>query len=119
MTSLNFLSLNTIEDIDRLLERSKSHSSLIAIYKHSPTCDLSYLAKKKLERDWSFKKDELPVYFIDVIRQRPLSNHVAQKLNIRHESPQILLIKDGVSVYDEDHMAINVEAIERFYANQQ
>ncbi len=51
----------------------------------------------------------MPLYFLDLIKHRDLSNQVANHFSIYHESPQLLLIKDGVCILDLSHGQISVE----------
>ena len=51
----------------------------------------------------------LPIYYLDLLRFRPLSAHIAEQFGIRHESPQLLLIQDGECRYDASHMGIRLD----------
>ncbi|AHF14620.1 bacillithiol system redox-active protein YtxJ [Niabella soli] len=79
------------------------------IFKHSTRCSISSVIKNRLN------KGELPAgidfYFLDLIAYRAVSNQIAEKYGIRHESPQVLLIKDGKCVYNESHSAVYMEDI--------
>lgn len=89
--------------------KSKSHDKPQVIFKHSTRCSISSMIKNRLE------KSEIPegfdFYYLDLIKYRNLSNKVAHDFNIRHESPQVIVIKDGIPVYDESHSAIQMEDI--------
>ena len=61
------------------------------IYKHSTACPVSAAAAQVVEST-TF---DLPVYWVDVIGQRKLSNQVAQRYGVPHESPQLLKIEQG------------------------
>ena len=68
------------------------------------------MAKQRLER--STAPDALPFYYLDLINHRAISNAIAEKFQVHHESPQILLIKNGECIYAESHNGINMAEIE-------
>jgi bacillithiol system protein YtxJ len=67
------------------------------------------MVKKRFELDWDKLPDDLPLYFLDLIKYRDLSNKVAQDFQVYHESPQLLLIKDGECILDLSHGHVSVE----------
>lgn len=78
------------------------------IFKHSTRCSISSVAMQRL------KKSEMPgvdFYYLDLIAYRNVSNKIAEKFKVHHESPQILVIKNGECVYDESHLSISVDDI--------
>ncbi len=93
-----------IEDI-----QLKSHTKMQAIFKHSTTCSISSVAKSRLER--SGIPETIDFYYLDLIKYRGISKAIADVFEVQHESPQILLIKNGMCVYDESHYGINVDKI--------
>jgi bacillithiol system protein YtxJ len=86
---------------------ASSYQAPVLIFKHSFRCAISSTALGRLERNWD-EKAEIPVkpYMVDVIGERPLSQLIAQKTGVVHESPQALLFKNGKVVYVEDHLGI-------------
>lgn len=83
-----------------------SHQAPVLIFKHSYRCAISGTAFNRMERSWDKKADSIKAYLVDVIGERPLSQLIAQKLDIIHESPQAILLKDGKVVYAESHLGI-------------
>ena len=69
------------------------------------------MAKSRLERSWDIDESDLDIFYLDLIRYRDISNEVEKHYNIRHESPQILIVKDGKVGYHTSHMGISVDAI--------
>ena len=88
-----------------------SHEQPVLIFKHSTTCSISAAAKGKIERQWADSGLDLPIYYLDLLRFRPLSAQIAEQFSIRHESPQLLLIKDGECRYDASHMGIRLSEV--------
>lgn len=101
--------ISTPEDIVSILQDSGDQSQLI--YKHSHRCSICFLAKRELE-DISEQVSELAdLYMINVIHQRDLSNVIASKLSIRHESPQVIIIKDKKIIWKGSHWEIKGQDI--------
>ena len=89
--------------------KSKSVHQPQVIFKHSTRCGTSSMIKNRLERAQAYT--ELNFYFLDLIAYRSLSNKIANDFSVEHESPQILLIKNGECVYDESHNGISMDDI--------
>lgn len=87
----------------------KHHQGYCIIYKHSTRCSISLMAKRRIEMDAAEVPDNLPVYFLDLIKHRDISNQIAQDFHVHHESPQLLLIKDGECILDQSHSGISIE----------
>jgi bacillithiol system protein YtxJ len=79
------------------------------IFKHSTRCSISQVAKNRLER--SNQTGEVEFYFLDLIQYRSISNKISTEFDVYHESPQILVIKNGECIYDESHSGIRMEDI--------
>jgi len=105
----DWINLSEPEQLSELI--MESNSTPIIIYKHSSRCGLSFMTEKKLEEGWELLQPKVKLYFLDLIRYRNMSSMVAEKFNIRHQSPQILIIKNGICVYSTSHYDINVETI--------
>lgn len=102
---MNWRELKSVNQIDEIREESKEKSVLI--FKYSSRCSLSQMALDRLERNW--KESEMPdvkPYFLDLISYREISNKLAHEFDVEHESPQVLIIAKGKSVYDQSHMGI-------------
>lgn len=81
----------------------------VVIFKHSTRCSISSLAKNRLEQEWELTFGDHQIYYLDLIAFRSISNAVAEKLDVEHQSPQIIVIKEGKAVYNASHSSINVE----------
>ena len=92
----------------------ESHERPVLIFKHSTTCSISAAAKGKIERQWADSGlADMPLYYLDLLRFRPLSGQVAEQFGIRHESPQLLLIQNGECTYDASHMSIRLAEVKQ------
>ena len=87
----------------------KQHQGYSLIFKHSTRCSISMMAKRRFELDWEDLPADMPLYFLDLITYRDLSRQVAEIFQVNHESPQLLLIKDGECILDQSHGGISIE----------
>lgn len=105
---MQWLALSSEEKFASLLEQSKINPVLI--FKHSTRCSVSAMAKRSFELAWTSPAN-VEVYLLDLIAYRSVSNMIAEKLSVVHQSPQALLIKDGKSIYNASHEDINAAYI--------
>jgi bacillithiol system protein YtxJ len=110
---LNWQNLTSLSQLSELLEASRNTGKPIAIFKHSTRCSISAMAKQRLERDWDIPNEQLPAYYLDLLNYRDVSNEIAEQLGVKHESPQLLLVKDGKCLYDASHNSISVKEIKQ------
>jgi len=97
--------LDTAEQINAI----KQQHGYSLIFKHSTRCSISMMAKRRFEMDMDKLPADMPLYFLDLIKYRDLSALVAQDFHVHHESPQMLLIKDGDCILDQSHGGISVD----------
>ncbi|MFN6071711.1 MAG: bacillithiol system redox-active protein YtxJ [Bacteroidota bacterium] len=89
-----------------------SNSIPVYIFKHSTTCGISAQAKENLEI--SFKNTDKPflLYYLDLLKYRSISNEVASKLNVHHQSPQLILVHNGEVAFTTSHHKIKTNILE-------
>lgn len=102
---MNWIPFNKPEQ----LEQIKSASGYSVIFKHSTRCSISMMAKKKFELDWDALPQDTPLYFLDLLSNRSISAAISDTFHIYHQSPQLLLIKDGECILDSSHGDISAE----------
>lgn len=107
---MEFINLDSNSILAKAIEESHLNKGVV-IFKHSTRCSISSVAKKRLSTDW-FKENNIPFYYLDLIKYRDLSGLIAEKFNIQHESPQVLIIKNGKCIYDASHLSISIKQIE-------
>jgi bacillithiol system protein YtxJ len=103
---INWQNLSDFSQIDLIQEESQL--SPVVLFKHSTTCPISAMAKLRLESKWNLS---LKAYYLDLLSNRPISNEIAERFSVKHESPQLLLISEGECIYDASHMDINVDEL--------
>ncbi len=98
---------NYLEDVAELDEIEKtSYQMPVLIFKHSTRCMISRMALKQFENDFDLNNFIKP-YLLDLLQHRDVSNAIAARFGIFHQSPQIILIKDGKAIFDTSHEQIN------------
>jgi bacillithiol system protein YtxJ len=100
--------LTSETQLDEIKEESKQQP--VVIFKHSTRCSISSMAKGRLER--AEEPAGIKFYYLDLIAYRNISNKIAEDFQVHHESPQILMLKNGECVYDESHNGIDMYDIE-------
>ena len=104
---MKWIPLTSEEQLVQIKERSAVVPQVI--FKHSSRCGTSSMVLSRLER--SDVPPTMDFYFLDLIRYRSISNKIAEEFHVYHESPQILLIKNGECIYDESHMGIRIDEL--------
>lgn len=90
---------------------AKSETSPVLIFKHSTTCGLSAMAAEEVSDLLNGAAIDAEVFVVDVRGRRQVSNAIADRLHIRHESPQVLLIQNGVVRWHRSHASVTAAAI--------
>ncbi|TRX38358.1 bacillithiol system redox-active protein YtxJ [Flavobacterium restrictum] len=103
-SKINWIPLTDLGQLDAIVALSNEKS--VVIFKHSNRCSVSRMALKQFENEYDLD-DAVAVYFLDLLEYRDISNEIASRFNVFHQSPQLLLIKDGKSVYDVSHSDID------------
>ncbi|WP_139855152.1 bacillithiol system redox-active protein YtxJ [Aequorivita sinensis] len=104
--------LGKIEQLDDLVAQSKTKP--VAIFKHSTRCGVSRGVLKMFEKNYSLNDDQLKLYFLDLLQNRDISNEIATRFKVNHESPQLIVIKDGVVVHHDSHNGIDAADLTKF-----
>jgi bacillithiol system protein YtxJ len=104
---MNWITLDSESQLEEI--RTVSAQEPVVIFKHSTRCAISAMVKSRLEREGA--PQGLNFYYLDLIRHRSISNRIADEFAVEHESPQVLLIRNGACVYDESHSGISMEEL--------
>ncbi|WP_443944649.1 bacillithiol system redox-active protein YtxJ [Pedobacter sp. AW1-32] len=104
---MTWVNLTSIEQLDEI----KKSSGYSLIFKHSTRCSISMMAKRSFEFSWDVIPDDTKLYFLDLISYRDISNQIAETFQVAHQSPQILLIKDGDCILEASHSDISAEEV--------
>jgi bacillithiol system protein YtxJ len=94
----NLEQLSELKIIEQL-----SYEKPVAIFKHSTGCGISRMSLKQFENEYNIEPDKIKLYFLDLLNHRDVSNEIAVLFKVPHQSPQILVIKNGACVYNTSH----------------
>jgi len=95
-----------LEEITR-----KSFEKTQVIFKHSTRCSISSISMNKFVKNYSIPVKDADLYYLDLLNYRSVSDEVGYKFQVMHQSPQVLVIKNGEAVYDASHYAIQTDKI--------
>ena len=97
--------LSKVEQLDELVEESKNKP--VAIFKHSTRCGISRMVLKQFEKNYDLDDNQLKLYFLDLLQNRDISNEIAARFKVHHESPQMIVLKDGEVIHHDSHQGID------------
>lgn len=100
--------LKSMSDLESAIDHSQSQK--IIIFKHSTSCPISSIAKLRIDDDWS--DSDIKLYYLDLIAHRDVSNVIADRFEVVHESPQALIIYKGECIFDTSHLDITIKELE-------
>lgn len=101
--------LTTLDQLEALINQSKNKKQVI--FKHSTRCSISSMAFSRLAKNWKQVEDKGDMHYLDLITFRSISNSIAEKFNVVHQSPQILIIENGLCTKNASHNQVDVEVI--------
>ncbi|MGD8426284.1 MAG: bacillithiol system redox-active protein YtxJ [Balneolaceae bacterium] len=90
---------------------AKSEERLQLIYKHSHRCSICIMAREELQKAAKRISNSIDLYFLNVVNQREISDHISSELGIRHESPQVIMMKHGEVIWHGSHWEIQEDKI--------
>ncbi|NJN41053.1 MAG: bacillithiol system redox-active protein YtxJ [Flammeovirgaceae bacterium] len=107
---LKWRSLTDIAQLEEIQRTSMTNP--VMIFKHSTRCSISHTSLERLKRNGTVSESgEIPIFLLDLIRDREISNQISESYSVDHQSPQVLLIHEGEVVYHESHFGIRFESI--------
>jgi bacillithiol system protein YtxJ len=104
VSKINWIPLTDLGQLNEIMELS--HQQPVAIFKHSTRCSISRMALKQFENEFDLEGSVTP-YFLDLLNHRDISQEIATRFDVYHQSPQLLLIKEGKLIYDASHSDID------------
>jgi bacillithiol system protein YtxJ len=105
---MDFINLNQVAQLEQINELSKNKAQVL--FKHSTRCSVSSFAKRILVNEFSDAlSGKFDVHYLDLIAHRDVSGAIADKYNVEHQSPQILVIVNGTCVYNASHSDCSLE----------
>jgi bacillithiol system protein YtxJ len=108
---LPWINLTVLKDLDTILQKSKTKTQVI--FKHSTRCGISKMVMKQFIDKYDLDIN-IDLYYLDLLSYRDVSNETGFKFQVIHQSPQLLVIKNGTTVAHASHSAINDIDLKRF-----
>lgn len=101
---LPWIPLTSLGQLDEITQNSVTKTQMI--FKHSTSCGISRMVFTMFSKDFDFKKSQVDLYYLDLHGYRQVSDEVGYKFQVPHQSPQLLVVKNGVVVAHSSHGAI-------------
>jgi len=101
--------LSCIDDLD--LAEKESYTKPVVLFKHSVTCGISAAAKHRLENGYDLDSENVALYYLDLLSYRDISNEIAKRFGIIHQSPQLIILKKGQAIANSSHHAISLNTL--------
>lgn len=111
-SDLDWQAFSSEEKLSEIIQASGQKPQVI--YKHSTRCATSFFALKNIQGLSEEVKEKAEFYIVDVIKQREFSYYIAERFGIRHESPQVLILKNGDVIWNGSHHQVNAESIQTY-----
>ncbi|KAA3615901.1 MAG: bacillithiol system redox-active protein YtxJ [Flavobacterium sp.] len=102
--------LTSLEQLDEISKISKTQP--VAIFKHSTRCGISRMVLNQFEGSYDIDPAEMRLYYLDLLSYRLVSDEVAIRFQVLHQSPQLIVIKNGMVVHQASHHQIQTAALE-------
>ena len=109
---LPWIILNDLQQLNHIENRSATKTQVI--FKHSTRCGISRMVMNQFTDAYQFTEKDLDLYYLDLLSYREISNEIAAKFQVMHESPQVLVIKNGVAVAQGSHGSISDIDLRKF-----
>lgn len=107
-----WIPLVSIEQLEEIRERSKVKPQ--AIFKHSTTCGISRMVMNRFNEGYDIPQNNIDLHYLDLHNYRSVSNETSNVFGVVHESPQLIVIKNGVVVAHESHGAITQVDLKKY-----
>ena len=113
LSKVGWRSLTDLGQLNEIIDLSTEKP--VVIFKHSTRCSISRMALKQFENEFDLN-EKVVSFFLDLIEYRNISNEIASRFGVQHQSPQIILICDGKAVYNASHESIEAAKLVKYLA---
>ena len=111
LSKVGWRHLTDLGQLNEIIDLSTEKT--ILIFKHSTRCSISRMALRQFENEFDLQDKVIP-YFLDLLEFRNVSNEIVSRFDVVHQSPQLILIKDGKAIYNASHSDIEVEVLKQY-----
>lgn len=106
---LPWIFLTSESQLEEIIKKSFEKTQVV--FKHSTRCSISSVSMNKFVKNYNVPKEDADLYYLDLLNYRSVSDEVGYKFQVIHQSPQVLVIKNGEAVYDASHYSIQTDKI--------
>lgn len=99
--SIPWLALQSVAQLEEIAEHSKSRTQVL--FKHSTTCGISRMVLNMFNGSYNLEENAVDLYYLDLHAHRDVSNAIAEKFQVMHQSPQLLVVRNGNTVFHTSH----------------
>jgi len=107
-SKINWNHITTVEELNQAIADTDNVTGIF--FKHSTRCSISSMALNRFESSWE-QDDNSKLYFIDLISNRDVSNSISELMGVMHQSPQVIVVKNGKEIYNASHNGISASDI--------
>lgn len=108
---ISWIELTSVEQLqDLLMEKDK----IYVIFKHSTRCSISKMVLTRFQKEWRIKDEKVVPLFLDLLSHREISNFIEDFLEVKHESPQVIIVKKELAFYHASHTEISSLKTDKF-----
>lgn len=111
VSKVGWIQLTDLGQLNEIVDSSTD--KVVVIFKHSTRCSISRMVLKQFENEFDLQDKVVP-YFLDLLEHRDISNEIATRFEVQHQSPQLIVIKDGKAIYNASHESIDAVKLEQF-----
>jgi bacillithiol system protein YtxJ len=110
LTGIQWEPLESVDQLDNIINNSTIKPKVI--FKHSTRCGISRMVLNQFEKGFEKNEDDVTYYFLDLLNFRDVSNAVAEKLNVVHQSPQLIILYNKEILHIESHQGIDIKKVQ-------
>lgn len=108
---IRIMEWTNIKAMDQLEEiAGKSNNEKLLIFKHSTRCGVSRMVLRQFESEFDSEGKIIP-YFLDLLQHRNISNEIADRFSVQHQSPQVIVVQNGQAIYNASHDRIDAQKL--------
>ena len=100
-----WISLTSLDQLENIYK--ESHIKPVAIFKHSTRCGISRMALRQFEKQLNLEMSLVKLYYLDLLLYRDISNEIASGFKVSHQSPQLIILKNGTAIHKSSHHGID------------
>ena len=116
MNGIQWDTLESIDQLDNIIKNSSIKPKVI--FKHSTRCGISRMVFNQFQKGYESNDDNVTYYLLDLLSYRDVSNAVAQKLNVVHQSPQVIILFNKEVIHTESHHGIDIKKVQQIVSSK-